>query len=243
VGAPSSSAEACASIERTNIGRFTDYTAQLELPGVLSEFSCNDINPDNAQIVDLMAQTFTSWTAWAYYPRNHGSDCPAQGLLLDAAQPASQLNAKQEKTRRARRAVRPCHCRHARSRDLRPRRSHLRALLPQRAGAGRSTAPPCPDGGLRLAACVPRRLRRQRAPRPRPFSRQRPLAPVERRIERGRVGDDHASRLKRQRVNERWSGESSARVSHRHRRTSNARPHRHSGVPRTTRKEAGRCRD
>jgi endoglycosylceramidase len=97
VGERSSAAESCAPLERRNIGRFTAYAQQLALPGFLSEFSCNDINPDNAQVVDLLAETFTGWTAWAYYPRNHGSDCPGQGLLRDAAQPATAANAKQHK--------------------------------------------------------------------------------------------------------------------------------------------------
>jgi hypothetical protein len=30
-----------------------------------------------------------SWTAWAYYPKNQGSDCPTQGLLWTAGDPAS----------------------------------------------------------------------------------------------------------------------------------------------------------
>ncbi len=96
VGAPSPAAEACAPTERTNIGRFTDYAAQLDVPGFLSEFSCNDINPDNAQVVDLVAQTFTSWTAWAYYPQNHPTDCPRQGLLRNNTQPVSEA-VKQDK--------------------------------------------------------------------------------------------------------------------------------------------------
>jgi endoglycosylceramidase len=98
VGQPSPEAEVCAAIEQRNLGRFTDYAAQLEVPGFLSEFSCNDVNPDNAQVVDLVARTFTSWSAWAYYTASDDpADCPRQGLLLDDARPGSESNAKQDK--------------------------------------------------------------------------------------------------------------------------------------------------
>src|SRR5205823_14666153 len=98
VGTPSREAQACAPIEQTNLGRFTDYAHQLDGPGFLSEFSCNDVNPDNAQVVDLMAQTFTSWTAWAYYTAaDDPADCPGQGLLRDDTKPGSEANAKQAK--------------------------------------------------------------------------------------------------------------------------------------------------
>jgi endoglycosylceramidase len=94
VGAPSPQAEACLPLEQARIGRFASYAKSLRVPGFLSEFSCNDVNPDNAQVVDLVARTFTSWTAWAYYPKNQGSDCAAQGLLREAGNPSS---AKQDK--------------------------------------------------------------------------------------------------------------------------------------------------
>jgi endoglycosylceramidase len=94
VGAPSPQAEACLPLEQTRLGRFASYAQSLHVPGFLSEFSCNDVNPDNAQVVDLVAQTFTSWTAWAYYPKNQGSDCTGQGLLREAGNPSS---AKQDK--------------------------------------------------------------------------------------------------------------------------------------------------
>ncbi len=94
VGTPSPEAKACKPIERTNIGRFTGYGKQLGVPAILTEFSCNDVNPDNAQVVDLVARSFITWTAWAYYPRNQGSDCPGQGLIRKDDDPAS---AKQDK--------------------------------------------------------------------------------------------------------------------------------------------------
>jgi endoglycosylceramidase len=98
VGQPSPEAEACAAIEQRNIGRFTDYALQLDAPGFLSEFSCNDVNPDNAQVVDLVARTFTSWTAWAYFTASDDpANCPRQGLLVDDAKPGSEANAKQDK--------------------------------------------------------------------------------------------------------------------------------------------------
>ncbi len=98
VGQPSPQAAACAPIEQRNIERFTSYAAQLDVPGLLSEFSCNDVNPDNAQVVDDVASTFTSWTAWMYYrAAADPANCSRQGLLLDDTQPGSEANAKQDK--------------------------------------------------------------------------------------------------------------------------------------------------
>jgi hypothetical protein len=49
VGAPSPEADSCAQIEQSGVGRFTNHADELGVPGFLSEFSCNDVNPDNAQ--------------------------------------------------------------------------------------------------------------------------------------------------------------------------------------------------
>ena len=68
IGTPSSQAAACAGVDARSLGRFTQYAARLGVPGFLSEFSCNDVNPDNARVVDIVDNAFTSWTAWAYYP-------------------------------------------------------------------------------------------------------------------------------------------------------------------------------
>jgi endoglycosylceramidase len=98
VGQPSPEAMACAPMEQRNIERFTSHAAQLNVPGFLSEFSCNDVNPDNAQVVDAVALTFTSSTAWMYYTAaDDPANCPRQGVLLDDAQPGSEANAKQDK--------------------------------------------------------------------------------------------------------------------------------------------------
>jgi hypothetical protein len=54
------------------------------VPGFLGEFSCNDVNDDNAQVVDLTDEAFDSWTIWAYYTAaDDPGDCPGQGLLKD----------------------------------------------------------------------------------------------------------------------------------------------------------------
>jgi endoglycosylceramidase len=98
VGSPSSAAQTCAPIEQTQLSRFTSYANRLGVPGFMSEFSCDDVNPDNAQIVDLMAHTFTSWTAWAYYNgAADPADCSTQGLLINDQLPGSEANARQDK--------------------------------------------------------------------------------------------------------------------------------------------------
>jgi endoglycosylceramidase len=98
VGIPSPQAEACEPIEQRQLGRFTDHARQLGVPGFLGEFSCTDVNPDNAQVVDLMGRSFTSWTAWAWYTgANDPANCPRQGLLRDDRQPATDENIKQDK--------------------------------------------------------------------------------------------------------------------------------------------------
>jgi endoglycosylceramidase len=98
VGDQSPEVAECAPIEERNIGRFTSYGSQLDVPAFLGEFSCNDVNPDNAQIVDFVARTFTSWTAWMYYTApDDPANCPRQGLLLDDTRAGSQANAKQDK--------------------------------------------------------------------------------------------------------------------------------------------------
>lgn len=98
LGTPSPEAEKCAAIEDRQLGHFIDYANDLELPTLLGEFSCTDVNPDNAQVVDLVGRAFTPWTAWAYY---NGADdpanCPRQGLLRDDTQPPTASNVKQEK--------------------------------------------------------------------------------------------------------------------------------------------------
>lgn len=98
VGQPSPEAASCAPIEQRNIGNFLGYAQGLGVPALLGEFSCNDVNPDNAQIVDQLQPSFTSWSSWAYYTAaDDPADCPAQGLLVDDRKPASETNAKQPK--------------------------------------------------------------------------------------------------------------------------------------------------
>jgi endoglycosylceramidase len=98
VGEPNAATTACAPLEQAGVGTFLIYAASLGVPSLLSEFSCHDVNPDNAQVVDLVGREFTSWTIWAYY-RNvpDPANCPNQGLLEDEGQPASEANAKQDK--------------------------------------------------------------------------------------------------------------------------------------------------
>jgi len=82
-------AAACAPVEQRNIGIFHAYARSLGVPTLLGEFSCNDVNRDNAQLVDLVDRAFTSWTVWAYYTgADDPADCPRQGLLVDDKQPA-----------------------------------------------------------------------------------------------------------------------------------------------------------
>src|SRR2546423_10875028 len=76
-------------MEQRNSGIFEDYARDLGVPPSLGEFSCNDVNRDNAQVVDLVDRAFTSWTIWAYYTAaDDPADCPRQGLLIDDATPA-----------------------------------------------------------------------------------------------------------------------------------------------------------
>lgn len=89
VGAPSASAAKCAPVNARRLASFTGYAERLGEPAILTEFSCNDVNPDNADVVDQAAKTFTSWIAWAYYPKEIGSDCPDQGLLSVDGKPTS----------------------------------------------------------------------------------------------------------------------------------------------------------
>jgi Cellulase (glycosyl hydrolase family 5) len=67
IGQPSPATQQCASQERKGIGTFLSYARRIGVPAILSEFSCNDVDPDNAQVVDLVDRSFISWTAWAYY--------------------------------------------------------------------------------------------------------------------------------------------------------------------------------
>src|SRR5262249_53490634 len=98
IGTPWPDAETCRPIEERQIGNFTAYADRLGVPAFLGEFSCTDVHPDNAQAVDLVGRSFTSWTAWAYY---NGADdpanCPRQGLMRDDTQPPTGANVKQAK--------------------------------------------------------------------------------------------------------------------------------------------------
>jgi beta-glucosidase len=88
----------CLPIETNNLGNYHAYTRGLGVPALLGEFSCNDINRDNAQVVDNVGEVFDSWTIWAYYTAaDDPADCPGQGLLKDDAKPGTQDNAKQLK--------------------------------------------------------------------------------------------------------------------------------------------------
>jgi endoglycosylceramidase len=95
LGDPAPEATACAPIEQRNIGIFHAYARSLGVPTLLGEFSCNDVQPDNAQVVDLADRAFTSWTIWAYYTAaDDPADCPRQGLLVDDKQPGVAKPAK-----------------------------------------------------------------------------------------------------------------------------------------------------
>jgi endoglycosylceramidase len=95
LGEPAPEATACAPIEQRNIGIFHAYARSLGVPTLLGEFSCNDVQPDNAQVLDLADRAFTSWTIWAYYTAaDDPADCPRQGLLVDDRQPAVAKPAK-----------------------------------------------------------------------------------------------------------------------------------------------------
>ena len=98
LGQPSPPTAQCAPEERKGIGTFLAYARRIGVPSMLSEFSCTDIDPDNAQIVDLVGRSFTSWTVWAYY-RNvpDPANCANQGLLINETKPGSEANAKQHK--------------------------------------------------------------------------------------------------------------------------------------------------
>jgi endoglycosylceramidase len=98
VGQATPESTACAPIEQRDIGNFLDYAQGKNVPTLLGEFSCSDVNPDNAQIVDQVGSTFTSWSIWAYYTAaDDPADCPAQGMLVDDKKAGSQANAKQPK--------------------------------------------------------------------------------------------------------------------------------------------------
>src|SRR5207248_6410586 len=95
---PSLAAQSCAPVEDHGIGAFVDYAHDQGVPALLGEFSCNDVNPDNAQVIDRADRAFASWTIWAYYTAaDDPADCGPQGLLRDDTQPASEANAKQDK--------------------------------------------------------------------------------------------------------------------------------------------------
>ncbi|HVV76459.1 MAG TPA: cellulase family glycosylhydrolase [Mycobacteriales bacterium] len=97
-GSDSSEARQCKPTEDTAFTHYRTYLHRLHVPGFLGEFSCNDIEPDNAQVVDLADKMFTSWTAWMYYTAaDDPANCAKQGLLKNDARPASERNAKQAK--------------------------------------------------------------------------------------------------------------------------------------------------
>ena len=81
-------AAACVPIENNNLGNYHTYARGLGVPALLGEFSCNDVNDDNAQVVDNVGAVFDSWTIWAYYTAaDDPADCPGQGLLADDKKP------------------------------------------------------------------------------------------------------------------------------------------------------------
>ena len=90
VGDTSPEASSCVPFEQHGIGAFIDYARSNGLPSLLGEFSCNDVNPDNAQVVDQVDRAFVSWTIWAYYTAaDDPADCAHQGLLVDDTKPGS----------------------------------------------------------------------------------------------------------------------------------------------------------
>lgn len=97
-GSRSPEATECRSAEDRAFANYRTYLRRHHVPGFLGEFSCDDIEPDNAHVIDRTDQMFTSWTAWMYYTASGDpANCAKQGLLKDDAKPASERNAKQAK--------------------------------------------------------------------------------------------------------------------------------------------------
>ncbi|HEX3899628.1 MAG TPA: cellulase family glycosylhydrolase [Mycobacteriales bacterium] len=89
---------ACRPLEHSGVGNFLSFAARHDVPALLGEFSCTDADDDNAAMVDLADERYTSWTAWMYYrAAKDPANCPGQGLLRDDAKHGSIANAKAAK--------------------------------------------------------------------------------------------------------------------------------------------------
>jgi endoglycosylceramidase len=91
---------ACEPLEQHGVDSLLAYTASLDVPGILGEFSCNDADNDNDAMVDLADKHFLSWTAWMYYTaKADPANCPGQGLLVNDSRHGTPRNAKPAKLR------------------------------------------------------------------------------------------------------------------------------------------------
>jgi endoglycosylceramidase len=88
----------CHDPDQTAFTNLASYSAQLNVPIVVSEFGANDADAEYAHQVDLMGSHFQSWMYWMYYsaPLEPGNFL-SEGLLLDDALPGSEQNVKTAK--------------------------------------------------------------------------------------------------------------------------------------------------
>jgi endoglycosylceramidase len=83
-------------MDQQAFANYTAYANRLNVPAIVSEFSCSDANDENQAMVDRMGGDLLSWTIWAYYTKD-AAGCPTEGLLINDNKPGSEANAKQDK--------------------------------------------------------------------------------------------------------------------------------------------------
>ena len=86
----------CEPMDQEAFANYTAYANHLNVPTIVSEFSCSDANDENQAMVDRMGSDLLSWTIWAYYTKDPAG-CPTEGLLINDNMPGSEANAKQAK--------------------------------------------------------------------------------------------------------------------------------------------------
>jgi len=86
----------CAPLDKQSFDTQLAHADSLNVPAIVSEFSCSDANDENQSMVDRMGSDFLSWMIWAYYTKDPAG-CPTEGLLIDDGKPGSEANAKQPK--------------------------------------------------------------------------------------------------------------------------------------------------
>ena len=197
LGQPSPATAQCAPEERKGIGTFLAYARRIGAPSMLSEFSCTDIDPDNAQIVDLVGRSFISWTAWAYY-RNvpDPANCMNQGLLDQRQQGWLSGQRQATQTRRARRALPSGHRRHTTGLQLQPQDRDDDPDLPPARRSRSKAEPSGADAGLHSRPPVPKRLQAQGPGGPRRLAPDVAVARA-RRTTRRVQGDGHRDPARR----------------------------------------------